>query len=252
MSVKKILGSIRKADQDFNLINEGDRIAVGVSGGKDSVLLLYALSLYQKVAKKVYNKNFEVIGIHIDLGFGNMNFNEVDQFFLNNKTTLIHEPSKIYDILKLHLKDNKIQCSLCSKFKKGAVNNVAKRLNCNKVAFAHHADDAIETLLMNAIYGGRLATFSPMMHLSDSNITFIRPFSYVFESDIKKAVKEINLPIVTSTCPRDGFTQRQEAKEMLHYIYHKYPSAKKNFLLMLTNEKQLDLWHIVNDENFHK
>lgn len=248
MTIKKILGAIKKADEDFELIQENDCIAIGVSGGKDSTLLLLAMAEYQKLCKLAYNKHFKVIGIHISMGFDGMNFTEYDQFFKEKNIELHHIPSQIYDILKLHLKEDKLQCSLCSKLKKGAVIKAAKELQCNKVAFAHHSDDAIETLIMNAIYGGRLATFDPKMYLTDSQVTFIRPFSYLCEQDIRNACQHLNIPIVKSTCPNDGFTKRQDAKEMLQYIYKHYPSAKKNLVKALTNQKQVHLWNITGNQ----
>ncbi len=244
MSIKKLVGLIRKADKAYKMIDEGDRIAVGVSGGKDSMLLLYCLSKYQTVAKRFDNKNFEIVGIHLDMGFSNMDFSEI-RAFCNKENIEYHDvETRLYDILKLNNnEDNTLKCSLCSTFKKGGVIKEAKRLGCNKTAFAHHADDAIETLMLNMIYGGKIATFAPKMFLSDSQMMFIRPFIYVFENQLQQTIKEINIPIVKSTCPNDGFTKRQDIKELLYSIYHQYPSAKNNFLLALHNEKQLALWH---------
>lgn len=247
MSLKKIIGQIYKADCDFNLIQDGDRICVGVSGGKDSLLLLYALSIYQKSAQKIGHKNFSVIGIHLEMGFKDMNFMKVHEFMQEHQIEYIDYPTKIYDILKLHLKDEKIQCSLCSKLKKGAIVKAAKEYNCTKTAFAHHADDAIETLFMNMMYGGRIATFTPAMHLNISQMDFIRPLIYCFEKDIKSTVIAEKLPVVKSTCPNDGYTKRQETKELLDYIYQKYPLAKKNFLTSLSNQSKLQLWHKKED-----
>lgn len=243
MSVKHILGRIRKADLDFNLMQDGDRIAVGVSGGKDSMLLLYCLSLYRNIAKRHMEKNIEIVGIHIKMGFPDMDFSEVISFCKEHDIEFHDIDSRIYDILKIQAnEDGTLKCSICSKLKKGAVINEAKKLNCNKTAFAHHADDAIETLFLNAIFGGRLATFSPKMFLTNSEMTFIRPLVYSFESDIIKAFKESHVPLVKSTCPMDGHTKRQDMKELLNTIYSTYPSSKENFLLMLHNQKQLDLW----------
>ena len=245
MSIKKVLGSIIQADKDYNLIEDNDRIAVGVSGGKDSTLLLYCLNLYKKVALKTTGKRFEVIGIHIEMGFDNMDFKELDDYCLKEGLTLIHEPSKIYDILKLNMKNDKIQCSLCSTLKKGAVVKKAKELNCNKVSFAHHLDDAIETLFLNMIHGGKINTFDTKMYLSNQDITFIRPFCYTYESDIKNLINTMDMPVVKSTCPNDGYTHRQKVKDMLNDIYKEYPMAKKNFKLMLYNKEQLSLWEII-------
>ena len=242
MSMKKILATMRKADEMFNLIDNGDTIGVGVSGGKDSSLLLYSLYLYQFLAKNTYDKEFKIKGIHIDLNFGEEDFNNILDFFSKYPIEIHSEESKIADILELNKKKDEIQCSLCSTLKKGAVIKTAKELGCNKVAFAHHGDDAIETLLMNMIYGGKIATFDPKMYLTNSEITFIRPFCLTFESEIAKTCKELNIPINKSGCPNDGYTQRTEAKKMLHALYHKYPQAKDNFLLSLYNKEQINLF----------
>ena len=237
--MRKILGCIKKADRDFHLIENGDRIAVGVSGGKDSTLLLYALSLYQKM----HIKEFELIGIHVEMGFPDMDFTELDTFLKTQGIPFYHEPSQIYEILQINKeKDGRLKCSLCSKFKKASVIETAKKHGCNKIAFAHHADDAIETLVMNAIFGGRLATFKPNMYMDRTDTTFIRPFVYAFESDIENSIRNNRIPVVTSTCPMDKHTQRQATKEMLEYIYRKYPQAKENFLKMLHNKEQVSLW----------
>lgn len=239
MNLQTILSKIVKADYDYNLINDGDVIGVGVSGGKDSMVLLVALHMYSLFKQK----NFTVKGIHIEMGFPNMDFSDISQYLNSNNIEYHSIPSQIYKILQLHPNDDKtLKCSLCSKFKKGAVINAAKDLSCNKIAFAHHCDDAVETLLMNTIYGGKLATFVPKMYMSRSNTTFIRPLIYAYESDIINAINNNAIPIVKSTCPNDGFTQRQAMKNMLNDLYDKYPSAKYNFLNMLSNTDQIELW----------
>ena len=243
-AMKQILGCIRKADQDYGMIADHDRIAVGVSGGKDSMLLLYCLHLYQQFCQRIQSKQFEVVGIHIQMGFPSMDFTDAAVFFKQHGIRLELVPSRIYDILKIQANDDgSLKCSLCSTLKKGAVNRAAKDFGCTKVAFAHHGDDAIETLLMNAIYGGRLATFAPKMCLSNAEMPFIRPFIYARENQIRAAVESCHVPVVKSTCPMDGYTRRQDMKEMLERLYAEYPMARDNFLLMLHNEKQLSLWH---------
>ena len=243
MSMKKILGCIRKADHDYNLIEENDKICVGISGGKDSMVLLYALNLYKGFCERTGSKHFDVIGVHVEMGFPGMDFSAADEFFASKGISLTHYPSQIYEILKIQANENgSLKCSLCSKFKKATVIAASKEYGCTKVAFAHHADDAIETLLMNMIYGGRIATFKPAMYLTNTDCNFIRPFVYAYESDITNALNEAKIPVVKSTCPMDGYTKRQDAKEMLHALYKSYPMAKENFLLSLHNTKQLDLW----------
>jgi len=242
MSMKKILSCMRKADEMFSLIEDKDKIAIGLSGGKDSSLLLYSMYLYRFLFENTYHKTFDIIGIHIDLNFGEESFAPLDDFFSQYPIHIVKEKSKVNDILKLNLHNDRIDCSLCSTLKKGAVIKTAKEYGCNKVAFAHHADDAIETLLMNMIYGGRIATFDPKMFLTNSEVTFIRPFCLTYESEISKTCKELNIPIIKSGCPNDGFTKRQEMKQLLHSIYHKYPQAKDNFLLSLYNKDKLNLY----------
>lgn len=249
MELHTILGDIRKADQDYHLIDDGDRIAVGVSGGKDSMVLLTALHMYSKFA----DRNFEVVGIHIKLGFPNMDFSEVVAFCQQQGITFYQFDSQVYEILKRNPdKEGNIKCSLCSKFKKATVIDAAKKLNCTKVAFGHHSDDAVETLLMNAIHGGKLATFLPKMYMSRTDTTFIRPLVYSYESDILSALERNQIPFVKSTCPNDGYTERQAMKDMLQEFYSSYPMAQKNFIRMLYNEDQVELWHREGDHRAEK
>lgn len=239
MDLKTVLADIRNADRDYHLIEDGDRVAVGVSGGKDSMVLLTALHMYSKFQ----HKHFQVVGIHIKMGFPNMNFDEIEAYAKQMGIEFHMFDSKIYSILQLHQKDDKLPCSLCSTLKKGAVVQEAKALNCTKVAFGHHSNDAVETLFMNMIHGGRIATFAPKMHLSRENITFIRPLLYCYEENILAAQQTNQIPFVKSTCPNDGFTERQEMKDMLNELYRKYPMARYNFVLSLHNEAQVALWH---------
>ena len=240
--MKKLLAQIRKADQMFSLVEDGDKIAIGLSGGKDSSLLLYAMYLYHFLFENTYHKSFELVGIHIDLNFGEEDIRSLLDWFAQYPIEIYCEKSKIRDILELNLHNGRIDCSLCSTLKKGAVIKAAKKLGCNKVAFAHHGDDAVETLIMNMIYGGRIATFDPKMYLDHSDTTFIRPFCLSFESDIAKACRQLEIPTIKSGCPNDGYTKRQDIKEMLHRIYHEYPQAKENFLLSLYNKEQFNLY----------
>ncbi len=236
--MKNLIKKIGLADKDYGMINDGDVIAVGLSGGKDSTLLLFALEHYRIKSRK----NFKLIGIHLNLGFNGEDYTPVKVFFDHlNIENHIYD-TQVSEILELNKKDDKIQCSLCSKFKKGIVIQKAIELGCNKVAFAHHADDAIETLFLNAIYGGKLATFDPEMYMSESKINFIRPFVYLKESEIIANAEEHQLPIKKSGCPNDGFTRRQEMKDLLNKLYQEYPTAHDNFIKMLHNSEQTKLW----------
>ena len=237
MLIKKILGSLRNADNAYDLIQDKDKIAVGISGGKDSVLLLYCLSLYKRFSKK----DFEVIGVSIDVGFEN-DLKPIVDFFLKDNIQIVIEKTRIKEILELHKHHDNLDCSLCANLKKGALVKVSKELGCNKLALGHNVDDAIETLLLNQIYGGKISTFQPKQILSRDNITMIRPLVYASENDIRKTCTQLSLPIVASNCPRDGYSKRQDIKELLEKIYEQYPPAKKNFQKMLLNDQQISLW----------
>ncbi len=239
-TIRTILACIRKADSTYNLISHGDKIVVGVSGGKDSLLLTYALCLYQKFS----HTDFTIQPVTLDLGFPNFDPTPIKEYVESLGLTLIvSDATNVYPILMKNAKEeNHLSCSICSRMKKAAINKVANDLGYNKVAFAHHAEDAIETYMMNAVYGGRIATFSPKMKLERANITFIRPLLLCRESDIIKTVKEENIPFTPSACPMDKHTTREDIKQMLNEIYHTYPNAKEGFLSMLSNYEQFDVW----------
>ena len=238
--MRKVLSNIRKADHDFQLIDDNDKIAVGISGGKDSIVLLYGLYLYKQMSQK----NFDLLAIHLKLGFEGMDMTPIATWCDELKIEFIQVETDVYKILKIQANgEGRLPCSLCSKFKKGYVIDEALKHGCNKIAFAHHGDDAVETLFLNMIYGGRIATFRPKMYLTRKKVTFIRPLLYVFENDIRCAVDNDHLPVVTSTCPMDKHTQREEIKQMLAQMYKQYPTARDNFMTMLSNQEKIDLWH---------
>ncbi len=241
-AIREVLAAVRRADQTYNLINHGDKIVIGLSGGKDSVVLTYVLSLYQKFS----HTDFVIQPVTLDLGFKGFDPSGLKEFCKSLGLELIVADSReVYPIL---LKQKELQnlqhlpCSICSRMKKAAINKVANELGFNKVAFAHHSDDAIETLIMNAIYGSRIATFSPKMHLEKANIDFIRPLLLCHENQIRQLIKEENLPVFDSKCPADKTTTREDVKTMLDSLYKKYPSARENFVSMLSNYEQLDIW----------
>lgn len=239
-AIKGILGGIRQADQKFNLIEDKDKIMIGVSGGKDSMLLCYALKLYMKFSCS----NFMIYPTILDLGFPGFDAEPIKKYLESIGLSLnVIDASDVYPIMKANQKEGKhLPCSICSRMKKAAINKAAKSLKCNKVAFAHHGDDAIETLFMNEIYGGRVATFEPKMYLERSKITFIRPLILIRESEIISAIKEENIPVFSSHCPNDGYTMRTEIKDLLKDLYTKYPPSKENFLTMLSNYEKESLF----------
>ena len=240
-SLRGILGAIRKADQKFDFFHEKDRIMLGISGGKDSMVLALALSKYLQFDCA----NFTIVPAILDLGFPGFDETKMKEYFSSLGLDLkVIDSKEVYQILKAQQKDKKIlPCSICSRMKKAAINKAAKELGCNKVAFAHHGDDAIETLLMNEIFGGRIATFQPKMYLERSGIEFIRPLILVHEKEIISCVKEENVPVFPSHCPNDGNTKRKEMKDLLSHIYKAYPMAKSNFFTMLENHSKEVLYY---------
>lgn len=208
--MRKILSYLRRAVDDYNMINEGDRIAVGVSGGKDSMVLLYALKEFQRF----YPKKFELLGITLDMGFPDFNPEPVVSF--------CKEKDIAYEIVKTDIREIVFDirketnpCSLCSKMRRGALNEVAKSRGFDKVALGHHNDDVIETFYLCLLYEGRIGCFSPVTHLDRIDIHQIRPLIYAHEHEIKSAAIRNNLPIIHNPCPADGKTKRQDIKEFI-------------------------------------
>ena len=240
-SLRGILGAIRQADQRFDFFHEKDRIMLGISGGKDSMVLALAMSKYQQFECA----NFEIVPAILDLGFPGFDAEPIKEYLKSIGLDLkVIDSKEVYPILKANQKEEKnLPCSICSRMKKAAINKVANELGCNKVAFAHHGDDAVETLFMNEIFGGRVATFQPKMYLERAGITFIRPLILVHEKQIKECVKEENVPVFGSHCPNDGETMRSEMKALLNSIYKKYPSAKDNFFTMMENYSKEQLYY---------
>lgn len=239
-AIRQILAGLRKADETFNLINNNDRIAIGVSGGKDSMVMLYALRQYQKFA----HINFTIIGVFLDLGFPNSCHEQLKEYAKSLDLDLtIYDCKDVYQILKANKGNNqKLPCSICSRMKKAAINKFAKENNCNKVAFAHHVDDALETLFMNEIFNAKIATFSPKMYLERANITFIRPFVLLKEDTILTCAEELRIPSFNSGCPNDKKTKREDVKKLVAYIKKEYPQCNDNLYTMLTNFDKVDLW----------
>ena len=241
MKLQNILRGIRQADRDFGLIRPGDKIAVALSGGKDSMLLFTALSMYQKFP----HTDFELVGIHVDVGFEDFDHDLMRNYCDEHGLDLHIEKTKIFDILQLEQnlsRQGKIQCSLCSTLKKGVLFETAKKLGCNKVAFGHHGDDAIETLFLNMIHGSKIAVFKPLQPMSRMEMDLIRPMVYLRENEIEKACEDNRIPSVRRVCPNDGYTQRQSVKDDLQAFYEKYPMAYDNFLTAISNTKQVSLW----------
>lgn len=236
MKLQKLLSYVRRAVDDYNMIEEGDRIAIGISGGKDSLTLLHALS----ALKNFYPKRFEIHAITIDLGFNNLDLSKVKSMCeeLNVPYTVIK--TEIAEIVFEARKESN-PCSLCAKMRKGSLNYAIKELNCNKVAYAHHKDDVVETMMLSLIYEGRFHTFAPVTYLDRMEISVIRPLIYVNEADVIGFVNKYNLPVVKSPCPADGYTKREYVKELVRSINLDAPGVK-NRMFTAIKDSELSGW----------
>lgn len=230
MKLQQLLSYTRRAVDDYQMIQDGDKIAIGISGGKDSLTLLYALSHL----KIFYPKKFEIEAVTVDLGFGTQDFDKIQALCDQLKVNYTIEKTDIAEIIFEQRKESN-PCSLCAKMRKGALNERMKALGCNKVAYGHHKDDIVETMLMSLIYEGRFHTFSPVTYLDRMDMTVIRPLMYLSEGEVQGFAKEYELPVAKSPCPADGYTKREYAKELVHQLNEENPGAKNRMFRAIIN-----------------
>ncbi len=236
MDIQKMLSLLRQAIDKYAMIGESDRIAVGVSGGKDSMALLYAL----KKLSAFYPKAFELCGICVDLGHPGADFSELQHFCEKIGVELSIVTTQIEQIAFEERKE-KHPCSLCAKLRKGALVDEAQRLGCNKIAYAHHRDDFVETMLLSLLFQGRFYAFPPVTRFEDRNIEVIRPLMLAEESRIRGFVRRYEIPTMENPCPADGQTERAYVKKLLTEIEQAHPGAKKRMFRAIT-EGRIEDW----------
>ena len=207
---KRLLSFVRRAVDDYALIEEGDKIAVGVSGGKDSLTLLATLA----DLRRFYPKKFDIVAITVDMGFEGGDFSPIERFCNEIGVDYITEKTEIARII-FDVRQESNPCSLCAKMRRGCLHAAAVNAGCNKVALGHHYDDAVETFMMNLFFEGRLGCFSPKSYLSNRKITLIRPLLYATEKDVQYYTRRKELPVITSLCPEDHATERENMKNLL-------------------------------------
>ena len=232
--MQKILSLLRKACCEHNLIENGDKICVGVSGGKDSLTLLKALSLYQKFS----TEKFELCAVAVDLSSGKCEYSEIENFCKEISVEFTKVDSDIFEIV-FEIRKEKNPCSLCANMRRGILNNTAKSLGCNKVALGHHKDDFIETFLLSLFYEGRLSTFKPKSYLSRVDLTVIRPLLYCDEDDVKRVSSD--LPILINPCPADKHTQRENTKDILKNLDQSFKGSKEKIFNALIHTERYNL-----------
>ena len=222
MKLQQLYSYTRKAIDDYHMIEEGDRIAIGISGGKDSLTLLYAL----QGLMRFYPKKFSLEAITVDLGFQNLDVARVQSLCEELGVPYTVVKTEIAEIVFEQRKESN-PCSLCAKMRKGALNNQAESLGCNKIAYAHHKDDIIETMMLSLLYEGRFHSFSPYAYLDRMKLVVIRPLMYLKEADVIGFQNKYQLPVIKSPCPMDGNTRREYVKQLLHQLNQENPGVKE-------------------------
>lgn len=221
MTLQKLMSYVRRALDDYHMIAEGDHIAVGISGGKDSLSLLCALA----GIRRFYPASYQLSAVTVDLGFGIQDFGKIEQLCRELDVPYIKVETDIGNIVFNERRESN-PCALCAKMRKGALNTKMKELGCNKVAYAHHKDDIVVTMLMSLIFEGRFHTFRPVTYLDRMDMTVIRPLMYASEADIIGFVNKNHLPVAKSVCPADGYTKRTYAEELLKRLNQENPGVK--------------------------
>lgn len=237
MKLQQLYSHVRRALDDYGMVEDGDKIAIGISGGKDSLTLLYALA----GLRKFYSKKFDLVAISVDLGIAPIDMSAIEQLCEELDVPLTLIPTKIGPIIFDERKESS-PCSLCAKMRKGALNEAAIKLGCNKVAYAHHMDDIIETMFLSMIYEGKFYAFPPVTHLDKSNLTVIRPLMYLLEVDVIGFKNKYNLPVVKNPCPADGYTRREYTKQLIRQINQENPGVKKRFFHAIETGN-IEGWH---------
>ncbi len=238
--MQKLLGLMRKAITDYNMIQDGDHVAVGISGGKDSIVLLALLDRYRKFS----NEKFTLSAINV-----NMNFKDTDQTEVNNLKKYcekIDVPLYIVDTNLAELifeeRKEKRPCSLCSKMRRGALNTKANEIGANKIALGHHVDDALETLFLSLTHEGRISTFPPIAYMSRTDKYVIRPMIYLEERQIVNCQRKYDLPVVFNPCPMDKHSEREYAKKLIEQIDTDIEGSKLQMIRAITNPDRNNLW----------
>ncbi len=221
--MQRILSYLRKAVENYEMIEEGDKIAVGLSGGKDSFTLLMGL----KALQRFYPKHFELMAVSVNPGFDFFDSTFLDQRCKEIGVPYIEEQSHIKEIV-FDIRKEKNPCSLCANLRRGILNSVAIREGCNKIALGHNEDDALETFLLNFLYAGNLSTFAPVSYMDRSKITLIRPLIHTPEKEIKKFIRRNNITVMPKVCPMDGISKREDMKNMIFEWEKQIPTIRAN------------------------
>ena len=240
--MQHILSKMRKAIEDYNMIDEGDKIAVCLSGGKDSITMLNGL----KALQRFYPKHFDLIAITVNPGFENFNKDILQKNCDEIDVPLFIEDTQIKEIV-FDVRKEKNPCSLCANLRRGIINSVAIREGCNKIALGHNKDDVLETFLLNLLYAGSINTFAPVSYMDRSKITLIRPLIYAEEKDTRRFVKKYNIDVMPKACPMDGTSKRETMKNQIYLWQKEIPTIKANLFGAI--QRNIDGWAPINPKN---
>ena len=219
--MQQVLSKLRRAIDDYGMIDEGEKVAVGLSGGKDSALLLCALAKLSEF----HPKRFSVCAVFVDLGFDNVDIEGVKRLCESAGTELIIKSTNIGKII-FEARREQNPCALCAKMRRAVIHNAALEAGSRTVALGHHMDDAVETFLMNLMYESRIGCFQPVTELSRKRVKVIRPMIYMNEREIKGAVRRLGIPVMKNPCPADGATKREETKRLIRELQKEHPAIK--------------------------
>ncbi len=228
--MRKILGFIKRAQNEFHMIEDGDIVGVGVSGGKDSLTLLHALNLYKNFAPVSY----ELKAITIDMGFEGFDTDCISEFCARESVEFIHEKTEMGKLIFEERKESN-PCSFCSRMRRGLLNKICEQHGITKLALGHHGDDMIESFFMSMIFESRINTFKPVTSFERTNVIQIRPMIYACEEDVAKAAARHNIPIVSNPCPASGNTKRQTTKKLVDDIEKTYAQPRSHIINALCN-----------------
>lgn len=239
---QEVLGQMRKAIDDFNMIEEGDKIAVGLSGGKDSLTLLHCLYYL----KKFYKKKFDIMAITIHPGSDTFKTDELEKLCKDLGIEYLVYMSNIAEVV-FEIRKEKSPCSLCANMRRGMLNSLAVEHGCTKIALGHHKDDVMETFLMSLFLNGKVHTFAPVTYLTRSNVKTIRPLIYVDERDIRGIAKEKGYPVMGKCCPADGFTKRDYMTDLLKELNKDIPRVRSHVFGAI-KRSGIQGWEITEDK----
>lgn len=235
--MKRVLGCIRRADERYQMIREGDRVCVGVSGGKDSLLLLYGMKLYQRFCYR----HFDLCGVMLDLGLTGQDLSPVSEFAEKIGVPFDIIKTDIGDVV-FNVRQESHPCALCAKLRRGALNEAAVKRDCNLVALGHNRDDVIETFFMSLLYESRLNTFGPVTYLGRKEVTVIRPLVFLSEKNALSIAKKLELPIRKPNCPVAGKTKREEMKDVMRYFNTLIPDADERIMNAIADTEKYGMW----------